>query len=163
MDEIVVFNAEQARLNITINGQNGDYPDPIRYDANDGDIKQIASEAVRTGYVPGIQSDPNVNFQDFVVDRFPATNELPPRIMLRPKTPFGMELTMGEVITVEQLHRGDVVQALEDLKAANVKRGTLGVVFEEFNNYKDQGGPMVRWMNMNCCNVYNNQVMFVRR
>ena len=62
-----------------------------------------------------------------------------------------------------ELRRGDVVMALVDLVAADVKRGTLGVVFEEFNAYKDSGGPMVRWMNMNCCNVYNGQVRFVRR
>jgi hypothetical protein len=71
--------------------------------------------------------------------------------------------TMGEDLLVTELHRGDVVMALQDLEAADVRRGTLGVVFEEYNAYKDGGGPMVRWMNMNCCNVYNNQVRFVRR
>jgi len=81
-----------ARLNVTYNGMNGDYPDPVSYDATDGDIKQIATEAIRTGYIPGITADPNVNLADFVVDRFPATDELPARLMLRPKTPFGMNL-----------------------------------------------------------------------
>jgi adenosine/AMP kinase len=86
-DEIVIYGPN-ARLNITVNGQNGDYPDLVSYDAADGDIKQIATEAVRTGYIPGIAAA-EVNFLDFVVDRFPANNELPPRLMLRPKTPFG--------------------------------------------------------------------------
>ena len=70
---------------------------------------------------------------------------------------------MGEVLDIHVLERGDVVMALMDLAAADVKAGTLGVVFEEANAYRDGGGPMVRWMNMNCCNVYNNQIQFVRR
>ena len=78
-----------ARLNVTYGGQNGDYPDPVDYDATDAEVKQIATEAVRTGYIPGIPADTNTDFADFVVDRFPATGELGDRLMLRPKTPFG--------------------------------------------------------------------------
>jgi len=78
-----------ARLNVTINGQNGDYPDMVSFEATEGDIKQIAVEAIQTGYIPGITADPNVDLTDFVVDRFQATEELPPRLMIRPKTPFG--------------------------------------------------------------------------
>lgn len=155
-----------ARLNVTINGQNGDYPDPVNFDMTDGDIKQIATEAIRTGYIPGITADPNANLMDFVVDRFPNTVELPPRLMVRPKTPFGEErqgIILGEHVLPIHLHRGDVVLATKDLEAADVKKGTLGVVFEESNAYKDGGGPMVRWMNMNCCNIYDDQVVFVRR
>lgn len=80
-----------ARLNVTINGQNGDLPDPVSFEATDGDIKQIAVEAIQTGYIPGIAADPNVDLTDFVVDRFQATEELPPRLMVRPKTPFGVQ------------------------------------------------------------------------
>jgi len=79
-----------ARLNVTFNGQNGDYPDPVNFDSADGDLKQIATEAIRTGYIPGIDANPTVNLTDFVVDRFQATAEMPPRLMLRPKTPFGV-------------------------------------------------------------------------
>ncbi|NIT77348.1 MAG: hypothetical protein GWN58_23220 [Anaerolineae bacterium] len=79
-----------ARLNVTINGQNGDLPDPVSFEATDGDLKQIAVEAIQTGYIPGITADPEVDLTDFVVDRFPATEELPPRLMVRPKTPFGV-------------------------------------------------------------------------
>lgn len=79
-----------ARLNVTINGQNGDYPDPVSYDATDGDVRQIATEAIRTGYIPGIDADANADLADFVIDRFPATDELPSRLMVRPKTPFGV-------------------------------------------------------------------------
>jgi hypothetical protein len=61
----------------------------VSYDATDEQIKTWATEAVRNGNVPGIQADPNASFLDFVVDRFPATEELPARLFLRPKTPFG--------------------------------------------------------------------------
>ena len=72
-NEIVVRNeagmelgGPNARLNITVNGQNGDYPDALRYDMTDGDVKQVATEAVRTGYIPGVTAA-EVNFNDFVV------------------------------------------------------------------------------------------------
>jgi hypothetical protein len=78
-----------ARLNITVAGLNGDLPDLVSFDAADGDIRQWATEAIRNGSVPGIGTIPDVNFQDFVVDRFPEKDGLPARLMLRPKTPFG--------------------------------------------------------------------------
>ncbi len=82
--------ANQARLNVTWAGQNGDYPDPVSYDANDGDVRQFASEGIRTGYIPGIAGDATVDLKDFVVERFNATQEVPyNRIVVRPKTPFG--------------------------------------------------------------------------
>ena len=89
MTEAIVPFGPNARLNITINGENGDYPDPVSFETTDGDIKQIATEAIATGYIPGITATDNLNLTDFVIDRFPATNELPPRLMVRPKTPFG--------------------------------------------------------------------------
>jgi hypothetical protein len=78
-----------ARLNVTINGQNGDFPDPVDYESTDEAVRQIAVEAIRTGYIPGIAADEDADLTDFVVDRFPATDELPARLMVRPKTPFG--------------------------------------------------------------------------
>jgi hypothetical protein len=79
-----------ARVNITHGGANGDLPDPVNFDATDGDIKQWATEAVSGGGVPGITADTNVDFTDYVVDRFTATDVRPhPLIQLRPKTPFG--------------------------------------------------------------------------
>jgi hypothetical protein len=51
-----------ARLNITYNGQQGDLPDLVAYDASDADLKRF----------------------------FPAREEVPfNRLSLRPKTPFG--------------------------------------------------------------------------
>lgn len=79
-----------ADLNITYSGENGDLPDPVNFDATDGDIKQWATEAVRNGSVPGIAASPNADFTDFVVDRFAATGTLGARLSLRPKTPFGV-------------------------------------------------------------------------
>jgi len=78
----------EAVLNITWQGQNGDLPNPILFDSTDVDIRRWATEAVRGG-IPGITADANVNFQDFVVERFSATAGLPNRVVLRPKTPFG--------------------------------------------------------------------------
>lgn len=88
---IIVGIAEnQARVNITYAGSNGDLPDPVSIDANDGDIKQWVTEAVRGGGVPGIPASPDASFTDFVVDRFPPTEARPYTLFgIRPKTPFG--------------------------------------------------------------------------
>lgn len=63
---------------------------------------------------------------------------------------------------VKDLQRGNVVMAVRNIAAAGDARpGTLGVVFEEMNAYGDGGGPMVRFMNMCCCNVYHGDVAMV--
>lgn len=53
-----------------------------------------------------------------------------------------------------QLNRGDLVQALKYLEAADTLADTLGVCFEPANYHEDNGGPMVRFINGHCCNVY---------
>ena len=79
-----------AKLTITYGGQQGDLPDPVSYDSTDADLKQMAAESVRQGYIPGIDAVADVNFTDFVIDRFPARPDVPfNRLSLRPKTPFG--------------------------------------------------------------------------
>ena len=79
-----------ARLNITFDGNNGDLPDPVSFDAPDGDIKGWATEAVRNGDVPGIPANHGADFTDFVVDRFSPNEQRDHNlIQLRPKTPFG--------------------------------------------------------------------------
>ena len=81
---------DEARVNVTWGGQNGDLPDAVSFDATDGDVKQWLTEAIRTGGVPGVVADRNVDLRDFVVDRFEATAARPYRlIQVRPKTPFG--------------------------------------------------------------------------
>lgn len=83
----------EARVNVTWKGQNGDLPDPVSYDSTDGDVRQWITEAVRAGSVPGIPADNAADFHDFVIDRF-GTNETRPYnlIQIRPKTPFGAKL-----------------------------------------------------------------------
>ena len=79
-----------AKLMVTYNGQQGDLPDLVPYDATDANIKIWASEATRTGGVVGIDAIPDADFQDFVIDRF-GKNEVRDThvLILRPKTPFG--------------------------------------------------------------------------
>lgn len=95
VDEMVVANAkvlnpDEARLNVTFSGCNGDLPDPVNFNATDDEVKRWATEAVRNGNIPGINADPTADFSDFVVDRFNARDDVPfNRISLRPKTPFG--------------------------------------------------------------------------
>lgn len=80
----------EARLSVTYGGQYGDLPDPVSFDAKDGDIRQWVTEAIRSGSVPGIPVDENANFQDFVIDRFTANEGRPfNQVQIRPKTPFG--------------------------------------------------------------------------
>ena len=80
-----------AKLNVTWDGQNGDLPDMVDYDSTTAELLQLAEEAVTTGGIPGIDADPGADFDDFIVDRFPANEAegLPARLMVRPKTPFG--------------------------------------------------------------------------
>lgn len=96
----------EARVNITYGGQNGDLPDPVMLDSTDGDVKQWVTEAVRTGGIPGIPADPTADFRDFIVQKFPPTDARPYNLFqVRPKTPFGKgevggddlpEIPMGE-------------------------------------------------------------------
>ncbi|MCB9687929.1 MAG: hypothetical protein H6735_23010 [Alphaproteobacteria bacterium] len=80
----------EARLNVTWNGQNGDLADLVPADATDAEVLAWATEAVRSGAVGGVAPDARVDLTGFVVDRFPATADLPfPRLFVRPKTPFG--------------------------------------------------------------------------
>lgn len=85
-----VLQANEARVNVTIAGFNGDLPDPVNFDSTDGDVKQWIAEALRTGGIPGIPAQPTVDLADFVVDRFTATEIRPFALLqIRPKTPFG--------------------------------------------------------------------------
>lgn len=61
---------------------------------------------------------------------------------------------------MKELRRGDVVIALRHLDAvgANVRPGTLGVVFEEKDFHAFGQGALVRWMNMGICNVYPGDI-----
>ena len=85
-----LIRADQARVNVTWQGENADLPDPVSFDATDGDVKQWVTEAVRAGF-PGMPAAHDANFGDFVVDRFRSNDACPyNRLMVRPKTPFGV-------------------------------------------------------------------------
>jgi hypothetical protein len=80
----------EARVNVTWGGENGDLPDPVDFQAPDDDIRRWVTEAVHAGDVPGIAAAGNANFNDFMIERFAATDQRPyNQIMVRPKTPFG--------------------------------------------------------------------------
>jgi hypothetical protein len=84
------IGANEAIVNVTWAGSNGDLRDPVSFDATETDVRTWVTEAVRTGGVANIAADPNANFTDFIVDRYASTEETPyNRIFLRPKTPFG--------------------------------------------------------------------------
>jgi hypothetical protein len=85
----MVIAAQEARVNITYSGNQGDLPDTVLYDSTDTQIRAWVTEAIRNGGVPGIPAMGNADFTDFVIDRFPATGDLHNRISVRPKTPFG--------------------------------------------------------------------------
>ncbi|MFQ6011386.1 MAG: hypothetical protein ACE5KG_04360 [Nitrososphaerales archaeon] len=90
MTDEIIIQGNEARVNVTWNGQNGDLPDPVYFESTDGDIRQMVTEAIQGGTVPGMPADPNANFSDFVVDRFSRNEERPYNyIQIRPKTPFG--------------------------------------------------------------------------
>ena len=78
----------EARLNITHEGRNGDYVEPVPFDASDAELKRMAADAIGAGLLG--DGHGRVDLRDYVVDRFGATERLPVnRIFIRPKTPFG--------------------------------------------------------------------------
>jgi hypothetical protein len=90
---MVNIAANEAIVNITWAGNNGDLRDPVSFDATDEQIRTWVVESVQTGSVTNITADPNVtlgDFSDFVVDRFASSEETPyNRIFLRPKATYG--------------------------------------------------------------------------
>ena len=74
-------------INITYQGQSGNYLVAIDPGLDDATIKSICEEAVRAGEVKGISPHiPRNAFANFVIDRF---NGDPVRLVVRPKVPFG--------------------------------------------------------------------------
>src|SRR5688572_13566728 len=99
-----VIDNRMAKLTITYGGQQGDLPELVAYDSTDADLKQVATESVRDGHIPGIDAAPGVDFKDFVVDRFPARQDVPfNRLSLRPKTPFGSEEGISAIVYLQKV------------------------------------------------------------
>lgn len=86
---IALIPDEYARLNVTFNGYNGDLGDPVRYDLDTNTIRRMAQEAVRSGDIAGIPASPDASLDGFEVERFDAKDNLPNRVLVRPKTTFG--------------------------------------------------------------------------
>jgi hypothetical protein len=85
-----VLAANEAMVNVTFSGQNGDLRDPVPVDSTEAQIRTWVTEAVRGGSVAGIPATQNADFGDYVVDRFAPTDDRPHNlIQVRPKTPFG--------------------------------------------------------------------------
>jgi len=93
MENLIVLEAlnnDEATLNVTWNGQNGNLSDPVPFEATVTELKAWAQEAVMNGDIAGIAADPNVNLADFEVDRYRATEDKPYNsLFVRPKTAFG--------------------------------------------------------------------------
>jgi hypothetical protein len=82
----------EARVNVTYSNVNGDLPDPMLFDTADAAVRTMMEEAIRTGGVPGIAADANVDLSGYIVERLPKDLEKdrPVNILLlRPKTEFG--------------------------------------------------------------------------
>jgi hypothetical protein len=86
---VPVLGDNEAQVNITYGGQNGNLPDPVYFDSTDDQVFSWVTEAVQTGGVPGLTAT-NADFSDFVIERFQPNEERPFKLILvRPKTPFG--------------------------------------------------------------------------
>ena len=74
-------------INITYQGQSGNYIATMDPGLDDNTIRRICEEAVRSGEVPGVSpAIPKRAFANFVIDRFHGDQV---RFVLRPKVPFG--------------------------------------------------------------------------
>ena len=74
-------------INMTYQGQSGNYLVDMDVVVDDATVKNICEEAVRAGEVAGISSEiPRNAFANFVIDRFHGDQ---PRFVVRPKVPFG--------------------------------------------------------------------------
>ena len=92
-----------ARLNVTYNGHNGDFPDDVEFDVTDQELRTMAAEGLQTGYIPGMGEHPGATLADFKVDRFPAADDLPDRLFIRPKTAVGRMNVQQELKEVLEL------------------------------------------------------------
>lgn len=79
-----------AQVNVTYAGVNGDLTDLMDYDMNDSVIKAQVQECIVSGSILGLENQTSADLTDFVVDRFPANGDVPARLFVRPKTPFGI-------------------------------------------------------------------------
>ena len=75
-------------LNMTYQGQSGDYAARFNQNVSDNEVRRVCEEAVRAGEVKGITNAiPNGAFDGTVVDRYFGSEGA--RFIVRPKVPFG--------------------------------------------------------------------------
>ena len=80
----------EATVSVTYGGQQGTLPEPVPFDASDDQIRQWAAESLRAGLSGVDAQDVGIDaLNDFVVDRYAAKDDLPNRLVVRPKVPFG--------------------------------------------------------------------------
>src|ERR1051325_9345841 len=85
-------------INITWQGQSGNYLVSLDPGVDDNTIKNVCEEAVRAGEVPGISPNlPKGAFANFVIDRFHGEQA---RFVVRPKVPFGAIPSPGLTATL---------------------------------------------------------------
>lgn len=83
--------AGHARVVVTYDGQTGDLPDPVSADASHDDVRRMAQEALRGGGIRGLPAIADADLSGFIVDPAAPNDTYPfPRLLLRPKTAFGM-------------------------------------------------------------------------
>lgn len=108
-------------INITYQGQSGNYLVNLDPGLDDKTIKSICEEAVRAGEVPGI--DPHIPrnaFANFVIDRF---NTEPVRFVVRPKVPFGRNPIGARTVCPRfPLHRSCARESVSHAKAQPLGR-----------------------------------------
>jgi hypothetical protein len=82
------MNENNVLINITWQGQSGNYVVRLDPGVDDATIRNLCEEAVRSGEVPGIRPNiPKHAFANFVIDRFHGGQA---RFVVRPKVPFGV-------------------------------------------------------------------------
>jgi len=87
-DDILASDERMAVLTVALDGELGESPDTIPFDASDEEIKRWATEAISGGTIPGIDAQ-EVDFTNYTVRRLPAKDGLPDRVFVRPKTEVG--------------------------------------------------------------------------
>lgn len=89
---VVTIQDNEAQVNVTYAGQNGELPDPVFAETTDTDLKTMVTEALRAGSIPGVGAHPNADLHDFIVDRYPPSEARPWKyIQIRPKTAYGAQ------------------------------------------------------------------------
>ena len=82
-------------INITYQGQSGNYLVNMEPGVDDQTVKNVCEEAVRAGEVAGISPNiPRNAFANFVIDRFHGEQA---RFVVRPKVPFGANIPQSGI------------------------------------------------------------------